>query len=175
MEEVRAIAKSQQDEFLAQEDDVREEGDGFEIGGLVLLNHNKGRPQKLAPLRTGPYRVVKKISPVLYRLQELDESRAFEVHVKRMVEYLEGEKDPVAVREQDSGLFQVESIDEHGINEDGQLMFHVLWEGFTKDQATWEEYDDIADTEALERYLVTSEEARKLVEEKLKEQRKKRE
>ncbi|GKT30273.1 hypothetical protein ADUPG1_005457, partial [Aduncisulcus paluster] len=32
LEEVRAIAKSQQDEFLAQEDDVREEGDGFEIG-----------------------------------------------------------------------------------------------------------------------------------------------
>jgi hypothetical protein len=64
----------------------------FEEGALVWIHFHlpeANKTHKLLPRFEGPYKVIKKIDAVTYRVQ--NEHRSFMVHVQRMLPYYEWE------------------------------------------------------------------------------------
>ena len=71
----------------------------FDEGSLVLLHlpsRQPGRSPKLSPRYQGPYRVIRRLSDVLYKISHLKTGAVTTIHVQRLQQYIPLEP-PVAV------------------------------------------------------------------------------
>lgn len=70
--------------------DIRANHGGFNEGELVWLynpQRKKGLSPKLTPVWEGPYKIIKKINDVVYRIQRSPRSKMKVVHLNRLCEY----------------------------------------------------------------------------------------
>ena len=125
----------------------------FEVGDLVWLrtdNIRTKRPsKKLDDRRTGPFPIMRRIGDVTYQLKLDDTMRIHDVfHVDRLDKVTsrtstlrEGEQQPgsapVITDPDGDRMYAVKDIvDSRTV--DGELQYKIDWEGYSKDEQSWE-------------------------------------
>ncbi len=129
----------------------------FKQGDLVLLSYPNGNvPNKLHAKWRGPYTVVKRRGNT-YTLQELNSRECSDFDISRLRAYVD---DPNItandVAALDDNEYFVEAITDHrnyNPKRKNDVEFRVLWQGYSPDEATWEPYRNVKNTDALSVYL----------------------
>jgi Chromo (CHRromatin Organisation MOdifier) domain/Integrase p58, C-terminal domain len=120
--------------------------------------------RKLAPRRYGPFKVLKQVSPVTYRLQLPSSMKIHDVfHVDRLIPYTEteayGETYPQPPPELIDGEeeYEVESIITHrNKGRTRKKQFLVKWLGYPASENSWVDEKDLHTPELLEEYRLAS-------------------
>jgi hypothetical protein len=82
-------------QLMSYENDRATNSEGFQKGDLVMLynpQRKKGMSPKLQTSWEGPYRVIKRLNDVVYRIQNLSQrkSKLKVVHLERLAPYHQG-------------------------------------------------------------------------------------
>ena len=131
----------------------------FRAGDFVLASYPERKPDKLTPTWRGPFIVIDKIKANTYKVQHLNEKSRVEVlHVSRLIPYDSSLSDPELVATMDDSSNTIDFIVEHlpkGPFGKGKRnkQFKVRWQGFGPEEDLWIPYSEMADTEALDRYM----------------------
>ncbi len=129
----------------------------FDVGDMVYLSTENlklpGPSRTLQAKRLGPFKIIKKISPVTYRLNLPEEMQIWKsFHISLLTPFVESPKEfgdrvvvpppPVGYTRGD-GIYIVDSIlarewrVEEGKNRP-EWFYHMLWHGYPVEEATWE-------------------------------------
>jgi hypothetical protein len=166
----------------AQERQARYANEGrrdeqFKVGDWVLLNsanivppYAQQRPaRKLQGRYIGPYQVLQAVGPVAYRLELPSNIRAHPVvHVSWLRRYhnntLPGRKQPPPPPvQQASGAqeyFVEQVLDERWSGTRRQVEYLVLWQGYPREEATWEVRSNLEDEHGVNSALLAYERAK---------------
>ena len=135
----------------------------FAVNSYVLVNypHNGitgGPPSKLLTHKKGPFRVVNKVGST-YTVENLVNNKLEDYHITSLTkfEYDVDEVDPRLIANRDSQMWDVEAVLSHRGDPRGskkQLFFLIKWVGFDASQNTWEPWENVRDTAALQAYLM---------------------
>ena len=154
-----AIAQQAQAKYM----DAQKSGREFEVGDLVLLKFNRkpGQPgylppkehrTKLGPTST-PLRIVKKLSPLTYKLALPAGSQMHDVvSVVHLQKY--GKDDgsvrplPVIQGEVGEEEWEVEKILDHRLVK-GNKEYLVRWKGYSEDETSWEPPEHLENSQEL--------------------------
>ena len=145
-------------------DDYPKERTIFENGSFVLAEHRhnslrRGPKSKLLPFLRGPFLVKShNTSSGMYVLQDLVTQKLTEYHNTRLrkFEYDERTLTPLQVAVTD---FPDEFIVEECLNMRGdtrektKLEFNIRWAGYGPEDDTWEPWEYVRDSEAVQTYL----------------------
>lgn len=146
--------------------DAKHRDVSFQVGDKVLLSSKHVRTDsartrkshKLTSKRLGPFRITEAINSNAYRL-ELPPT--IKIHPVVNVEYLtkwvesperfEGrvEAPPPPVEIGGEKEFAVEAIEAQRAARSGKQQYLVRWKGYSEDDASWEPWEFVKDTEAL--------------------------
>ncbi|GKT21696.1 hypothetical protein ADUPG1_011967 [Aduncisulcus paluster] len=103
----------------------------------------------------GPFKVVEVEDDFFCWIESLDKRRRFRTHISRLRLCDQGtasDSELLNLSGKDGELYEVESIKAHG--KVGKIMkFKVHWKDYSEEDETWEEFENVKDTEAFERYL----------------------
>ena len=135
---------------------------------LVAYPDKKKPPTKLEPRLQGPYCLIQndedEDDSSMLRLRDLIDGTEFKAHRSRARPFV-GE-DPISVAERTKfGEYLVEDILEHRLRQDlkkphpgraPSYEFLVTWQGYDEQWNTWEKFVNVKDTEALDKYLKTT-------------------
>jgi hypothetical protein len=160
----RIIAIAQESQRLANEKHIRKNTKDMEttfpIGSYVLEGHldktHFDRPDKLASLYKGPFRIVSNDANQRYTLQSLLDMSLHVVHAKHLqpFEYDPAFVNPVDIARHANGEFVIDKIiDIRGnrnkwkryLRTDLELL--VRWSGYDESNDSWEPYKEIRKTE----------------------------
>ena len=146
----------------------------FAVNSYVLVNypHNGitgGPPSKLLTHKKGPFRVVNNVGST-YTVENLVNNKLEDYHISSLTkfEYDVNEVDPRLIANRDSQMWDVEAVIAHRGDPKGskrQLFFLIKWVGFDASQNTWEPWENVRDTAALQAYL-TEKKLRSLIPQK---------
>jgi hypothetical protein len=134
----------------------------YEVGNLVWLK-NMVRIGKHAARQLGPFKIVQKLSPLLYKIAGIQGGRAIGrlhnvVNIVQLQLY-KGTEDDVREQRGDGSEEVVEEVVSHVIDLDDELWFEVRWAGGEVTEVPWYNMVDIgADSvytlnDALDVYL----------------------
>lgn len=149
-----AVAQRKQKKYF----DAKRQDKEFEPGDLVVLKFSrfgagykppKPYDHKLAPLGT-PLRVLKKLSPLSYRLAIPNDSKIHNVvsivHLRKYKGMGENIK-PLPIQIDDRDEYEIERIDGMRINSQGSVEYLVKWTGYGNNECTWEPPDHLGRTD----------------------------
>jgi RNase H-like domain found in reverse transcriptase/Reverse transcriptase (RNA-dependent DNA polymerase)/Integrase zinc binding domain/Chromo (CHRromatin Organisation MOdifier) domain len=154
-----SIAQQAQAKYM----DARKSGREFEVGDLVLLKFNRkpGHPgylppkehrTKIGPTST-PLRVIKKLSPLTYKLALPAGSQMHDVvsavHLQKYGKD-DGSVRPLPVIEGEEGKeeWEVEEILDHRLVK-GKKEYLVRWKGYSEDETSWEPPEHLENAQEL--------------------------
>ncbi len=149
----------------------------FNIGDLVYLDASDlkkppGLAHKLLPRFRGPFKILKRPSPLNYRLDLPPNSHAHDVfHVEKLLPAYGRDQllfptsdepipddDPVTddLGDYYKDEYDVEKLVAHRYDSKGDLQYKVRWLDFQKDRDTWQTLEDISSApEAIRNYQQT--------------------
>jgi hypothetical protein len=131
----------------------------FRAGDFVLASYPSNKPDKLAPRWRGPLLVVEKVKTNTFRVQHLnDTSRTELLHITRLKPYNASYSDPSDVATMDDASDKIDFIVEHSPpgpfpKKKSSLDFRVRWVGYDEEADLWLPYSEMANTEALDKYM----------------------
>jgi len=133
----------------------------FPVGSLVLVAYPTDFRPKLANQLRGPYCIVSQSSSVYQLRSFVDTTKCLSIHVSRLRPYLDNptyHDPPTTVAATDFDESVVDYITDHTGNpsKTDTLRFRVNWLGQGDDEATWQSYDSLKLTEALDNYIIDS-------------------
>jgi deoxyuridine 5'-triphosphate nucleotidohydrolase len=154
--EVTTAAVQRAQKKQKQQADKRRRDQEFQVGDMVFLNSEHINVPafedryawKLKPRYIGPFKILEKKSNVTYKLELPKKWRIHPVfHVSKLRKYVEGDEEfgergdsrPQGIIE-DDGVERhvVERIMKHRVNEEGEDVYLVKWEGWPIEDSTWE-------------------------------------
>ena len=137
----------------------------FPKGSYVLAEHRhnslrRGPKSKLLPFLRGPMLVKSHTADGMYILQDIVTQRLAEYHVSRLRKFEHNEQTDsplkVAVTDFPGEFIVQECLDmqgdprKHGRK---QLRFKIRWAGYGPEDDTWEPWDCVRDSDAVQKYL----------------------
>ena len=164
----KAIEEQQQQQKLQADKHRREQV--FDVGDMVLLSTKDLRNYyKQDPTFIGPYKVIEKRSDLTYKLElpagmklhpvfHTSKLRKYETTPDRFKTRKDVPPPPVLIDGYEE--FVVEKILDRRIRNRGKkqiVEYLVKWLGYPMYQATWEPYEHVADTKAMDDYEVGEE------------------
>jgi Chromo (CHRromatin Organisation MOdifier) domain len=153
-QKVRDMKKGQQWAEMEEGDQVWLEAKNFKVKGA----------KKLMPRRYGPFRIMKKISPVAYQLSLPQSMKIHDVfHVDLLSPYKETEaygtpymRPPLDIKEGEEE-YEVEAIlDMRHFGRWKKLQYLVHWAGYPHADDTWVNHEDLHAPELLKNFMATS-------------------
>ena len=121
---------------------------------VVYQTTKKGLTTKLMKPWHGPFRIVKMISPVNARLQDVIKKKFKPiVHVSRLKKYIEPSlpKEEMEIIDNDDEEYEVEKIlDVKKIK--GKKYYLVKWMGYSDEESTWEPEDNLNCEELIRKF-----------------------
>jgi hypothetical protein len=139
----------------------------FSVGDDVLLSTEhltlKDSNRKLLPHFIGPFKVIKKISDVVYKLNLPNTLQVHPVfHVTKLIPFKSDAKLHPLETPPDSIItsdgyeeFVVEDILKHK-GKGSSLKYLVKWRGYAQHHNTWEPLDSVKDLQALDSYIANN-------------------
>jgi hypothetical protein len=128
----------------------------FPVNSYVLLDPPAGSNNKMEMRYKGPYKVVNFVGSA-YSVQNLVNHKMITTHITnlRPFFYDPRETDPMEVALQNEEEFFIETILAHRGDRTRRktMEFKVHWKGESIDDATWEPYSNLRDTDQLLDYL----------------------
>jgi Chromo (CHRromatin Organisation MOdifier) domain len=123
--------------------------------------------RKLLPRRYGPFKILKRIGPVAYRLDLPPSMKVHNVfHVDLLLPYKETEAygtpftRPPPIIEEGEEEYEIESIrDARRRGRGRKLQYLVHWKGYPNSDDSWVNHEDVHTPELLEQYYLNSAEA----------------
>jgi len=120
---------------------------------LIIRNKNK----KLKPRKLGPYKIIKKISPVSYKIKLPNDIRIHPViHVSELEPYYEDkfgrkQKPPPPIKINEEEEYEVEEILDKRKHY-GKIQYLIKWKGYPLSEASWEPESNLNCPELLKSF-----------------------
>ena len=139
----------------------------FNIGEFVLrIVDTEQRHNKLEPTATGPYKVVRKVSPAVYRLESIVQpGDMLDVHERELMSLVLDETYPkeaiLRSAQHDFDEYPLEKISGHSGTNANNLKFIVRFVGETFDRSLT--YTQLIGNELLEMYIESHEELKDII------------
>jgi hypothetical protein len=131
----------------------------FNVGDYCLITYPTRAPHKLSPLYKGPYLIVKKIRDDIVSVKDLLTSKILDFHISRLRVFKNSADtigdDLLKLAAADRDEFIVEFIVDHrgSMKKNSKLEFKVRWQGYEESEDTWEPYQGVKESSALDDYL----------------------
>ena len=131
----------------------------FEKDSYVLIAYPTDFRPKLANQLRGPFRVISNISS-MYQVQSfVDPDKIISIHAARLKPFFFDSKfhiSPTEVASTDNQEFVIDHISAHQGNPSDldSLQFFIHWLGYDETEASWQPYNTISDTSALDTYIL---------------------
>ncbi|PCH36742.1 hypothetical protein WOLCODRAFT_82480 [Wolfiporia cocos MD-104 SS10] len=113
----------------------------FKVGDKVMIDvwDYQTSERSLAPHYIGPFKIIKQLSPVTFRLHLDAQYRAYHpvFHASKLVPYTGSQEAPDP---DEHGEYEVEEILDHRYSRPGgKLQLLVRWKGYTQGEDTWKD------------------------------------